>query len=326
MSAAPLFRFGVIADVQYADVDDATDFKGEEQRRYRNALKVFEQGVDHWNQEWIDGGKPLDFIAQLGDVLDGKARTHFDKAMDDISGVVKKCKCERWVHLVGNHELYNTLDRKLLAEKLPSEPGFGILGPEGNSYYSFSPAQGWKIFVLDPYLFSVLLPPESPVRGQAQEFLLKMNPNDTTRTDVDWTKDLQPEQEKYVPFNGDLGEEQTQWLLSGLKACKANNERAIVMSHIPMFVGATKPSCTTWTAPDLLEQMELAAGPSLAAVFCGHDHAGGFATKDGVHHITFPSPMLCAGDAVAYGVAEVFPDRIELRGQGDVASRTLPFA
>eukprot|EP00971_Amphidinium_carterae_P316993 6301804-Amphidinium_carterae.1 len=34
----PLFRFGAISDVQYADVDDALNFRQDQLRRYRASL------------------------------------------------------------------------------------------------------------------------------------------------------------------------------------------------------------------------------------------------------------------------------------------------
>lgn len=44
-----LFSFGAIADIQYADDDDAWDFKKTRQRRYRHAL-------DRWKQSGAEEG------------------------------------------------------------------------------------------------------------------------------------------------------------------------------------------------------------------------------------------------------------------------------
>ena len=74
---APRFAFGVIADVQYADVDDAFDFHKTHIRRYRHALKVFEAAVQGFkeyqlDQQNKDDGTPISWVAQLGDLIDGK--------------------------------------------------------------------------------------------------------------------------------------------------------------------------------------------------------------------------------------------------------------
>ncbi len=63
----PLFQFGVIADVQYADADDAWDFHKLSKRRYRHALVAFAKAVAEWNSV-----PTLAFVAQLGDLMDGK--------------------------------------------------------------------------------------------------------------------------------------------------------------------------------------------------------------------------------------------------------------
>ena len=44
---------------------------------------------------------------------------------------------------MGNHDLYN-FDRQKLARLLGT-------APEGREFYSFKPAPGWKVVVLDPY-------------------------------------------------------------------------------------------------------------------------------------------------------------------------------
>ena len=89
----PKFSFAVVADVQYADVDDAYDFHKTALRRYRNALNVFERAVEglkahHHKYVSRDNqatgnskcrissqGEDIDpyairFVAQMGDLLD----------------------------------------------------------------------------------------------------------------------------------------------------------------------------------------------------------------------------------------------------------------
>lgn len=65
-SAPPAFRFGVIADVQYADMDDSSNFAGTRTRRYRHSLRVLEEAVAYWNDQVPDAA----FVAQLGDLID----------------------------------------------------------------------------------------------------------------------------------------------------------------------------------------------------------------------------------------------------------------
>ncbi|CAJ1382266.1 unnamed protein product [Effrenium voratum] len=62
-AALPALRFGVVADVQYADVDDAWNFRRTQVRRYRQALDALRAAVEDWQQ-----GPPLAFVADLGAV------------------------------------------------------------------------------------------------------------------------------------------------------------------------------------------------------------------------------------------------------------------
>ena len=65
---SPLFSFGVIADIQYADIEDAMNFSKTEHRGYRNALQEAKRAVEYWKQL----SPPPVFIAQLGDLIDGQ--------------------------------------------------------------------------------------------------------------------------------------------------------------------------------------------------------------------------------------------------------------
>ena len=67
-----MFSFGVIADIQFADADDGQDFKKTVVRRYRNTLTVLHKAVDMWLAQAEDLGYPIQLIAQLGDIIDGR--------------------------------------------------------------------------------------------------------------------------------------------------------------------------------------------------------------------------------------------------------------
>ena len=73
--APPLFSFGVIADIQYADLDDGKSFGGST-RYFRRALEITQHAVDAWDQTDIR------FIAQLGDLIDGRNK---DAGLSDSS-------------------------------------------------------------------------------------------------------------------------------------------------------------------------------------------------------------------------------------------------
>ncbi|CAE7208808.1 ADPRM [Symbiodinium necroappetens] len=47
----PAFSFGIIADVQYADRDDALNFSGSRLRRYRTSKRLWEGAVQWFREE-----------------------------------------------------------------------------------------------------------------------------------------------------------------------------------------------------------------------------------------------------------------------------------
>ena len=61
----PLFSFGVIADVQYADIPDGRSFLGVP-RYYRHSIAVLRRAVQRWN-----GEKSVRFCINFGDIVDG---------------------------------------------------------------------------------------------------------------------------------------------------------------------------------------------------------------------------------------------------------------
>ena len=61
-ASSPVFRFGVIADIQYAPINNATNFAGTETRNYRGALDEAAKAVAAWNAL---SGPGLSFVAQV---------------------------------------------------------------------------------------------------------------------------------------------------------------------------------------------------------------------------------------------------------------------
>ena len=91
----PAYTFGVISDVQWADIDDGSNFDGSIPRYYRGALQALQRAVDWWNLRTLfpqpevgklHGGemntvdpalfeaarrnRQLFFVAQIGDLID----------------------------------------------------------------------------------------------------------------------------------------------------------------------------------------------------------------------------------------------------------------
>ena len=176
---SPLFSFGVIADVQHADLDDAYNFHRTFMRYYRHALEKFKEAVKTWNENKVD------FAVQLGDIIDGfsKKHGHRDKDFQNLLNVVKDFKSTGlpvrkvgdvyvpiddgcyddmspyMCHLWGNHEFYNYSRSELWKSDLNSfvvsnEDHADIKTADIDShhgyYYSFT-HEGFRFIALDPY-------------------------------------------------------------------------------------------------------------------------------------------------------------------------------
>ena len=66
----PLVTFGLLTDVQYADIDDGMSYDKKRHRYYRNSLNLVKEAVRTWKQQEIDNSIKLKFLIQLGDIID----------------------------------------------------------------------------------------------------------------------------------------------------------------------------------------------------------------------------------------------------------------
>lgn len=115
----PLFSFGVISDVQYADVDQAGE------RDYRGTLAILEKTVEELNQH------ELAFTVSLGDLIDRDVES-FTKPLDILAQ--SKAKIH---HVFGNHDF-------TVADKHKKEVPNLLGNPKG--YHAFT--HGKVVFVV----------------------------------------------------------------------------------------------------------------------------------------------------------------------------------
>jgi 3',5'-cyclic AMP phosphodiesterase CpdA len=168
----------------------------------------------------------------------------------------------------------------------------------GQPYYDFG-RHGWRFIVLDGMNVNV-----ANAEGRAVQSALR---SAGAKNAADW--------------NGGIGSAQKEWLRKTLTAAAARQERALVFCHFPILQEASTPAHLLWNAGEILRIVE--EYPGVRAWFNGHDHRGGYAQRNGIHHVTFPG-MVESGARNSYTVVEVFGDRLELRGFGTAPSRALP--
>lgn len=120
----PLFTFGVMTDVQYADRDNAGS------RYYRSSIGKLDEAVKVFNRENVA------FVLHLGDFINDKIQS-FDTLLQ-ITGRLQM----PFYLLSGNHEFGVNPGEKAGVMKL--------MGLAEQSYRSFS-RDGWRFLLLDGY-------------------------------------------------------------------------------------------------------------------------------------------------------------------------------
>ena len=303
---ALLLSFGIIADVQYADEDDAYNFAKTSKRFYRSTLDKLEKAVEEWNNTDIS------FVLQVGDLIDGKCNKYSERALNDVFEKTKLLKTKLY-HTIGNHELYNFGRDDIQRLLLP-----------GSFYYDFSPCDGFRFIVLNSYDNSVLWKNEGDSAEEHYLFLEANNPNPVRDHGVDWKMNLEGVARRFIPYNGGFSKQQIEWLDNILTKSQDSNEIVYISSHCSLQEGCSSTSTLAWNYNEILEIIQKYS--CVVCCFYGHDHKGGFCTDDiGIHHITLPSPLETSLDSNAYAIINVHNDRCEILGRGDVISRVLPY-
>lgn len=170
---APLFTFGVIADVQYADRDDALNFPRTVVRHYRNARTLARRAYEHWSSlpardslTWHSSSnwpRP-DFVLQLGDLIDGwnsrhsapksrqpdaprshESATVSERAVSALAPYFSALSAPTF-HVWGNHELYCFTRSQLLSHPVlgSSVRALGFPSVQNASEYSSLQRLGFR--------------------------------------------------------------------------------------------------------------------------------------------------------------------------------------
>ena len=265
MAQPPVFSFGVVTDIQYADQAAAG------KRDYRASTAKLADCAAALAREHTA------FVVQLGDLVDGGAAS-----LDRILPVWERVRGPRY-HVLGNHDF--VLPRAALLERL------GLQSP----YYEFS-VRDWRFVVLDGMHVSAS-------RGGAA--LLEELRRAGAPNAQEW--------------NGAVGPEQRRWLEGVLADAARRRQRAVVFCHFPVLAAACRPEHLLWDHDQVLSILE--TQPAVAAWMNGHDHRGGYAARQGIHHVTFPG-LVEIDAASACRVVDVYTNRLVVRiaGKNGLAS------
>ncbi len=260
-------------------------------RRYRDGLVNLKNCVEDFRT------KDLRFVVHCGDIIDGRgkvedSRTDLIEVLDAFSGLT--CSVH---HVIGNHCL--EVPREELEQRLNLK----------QNYYSFSQGR-WRFINVDSMAFSVCgLAESDPAYQKAKEWL-----------DQHKTKAYPSARE----WNGGLGSVQREWLKSELALADSAQQHVVVFSHHPVLAESSTAGHLLWDHKEVLAILD--ESHAFTAWINGHDHAGGFAERNGRSFLTMPAIVNADPADNAYATVDVFADRMEIHGVGDVESRTIRVA
>lgn len=255
----PIFSFGLLADVQYAD--DDTDV--ELDRHYRASPAKLRAAIDDFNSE------ELAFVVHLGDFVD-----------HDLSNAAPLLAIARSSnapvhHVLGNHDFASTgspTGRSEVAEVISS---YGMDGP----HYTID-QPGWRFLVLDTNEVGVIEhPPGSPESADGEAMLARLRGEGRANANA---------------WNGTLGPGQREWLADQLDRAGADDVRVAIFAHHPVF-----PDHRENLLDDQELRDWLSGFGTLKVWFNGHQHFGGYGFHHDIHFLTLHGMVQSTTNAYA---------------------------
>lgn len=119
------------------------------------------------------------------------------------------------------------------------------------------------------------------------------------------------------PWNGAVGGDQLAWLQQQLAEAAREKEKVIVFSHFPAF--PANPH-NLWNNAEVIRLLE--SYSCVVAYLNGHNHAGHYGRRGGIHYVTLPG-MVETPDTTAYAVVQLGIDHITITGFGRTPSQRL---
>ena len=245
------------------------------QRYYRESLWKLEEALDTFNYHKVD------FVQTLGDVIDLDWASY-----DSILPVYQKLDPNIESHqLLGNHEF--SVDSTRLTELLET-----LSMP--NYYYSYL-KKDWRFIVLDATDYSY--------------FSNSLHNHDTSQVNSYYENTL--DKLNNHRWNSAMGLEQQNWLDAQLDSAEMLDQKVILFSHMPLRPEGNPHNL--WNDYEITSLIENC--PNVVAFINGHNHAGNYVFKNGIHYITIfgmVNTMISS-----YAILEIYQDSMVLNGYGN---------
>jgi manganese-dependent ADP-ribose/CDP-alcohol diphosphatase len=294
-------------------------------------LAAAKHAAEHFEQEQVS------LVLNLGDVIDGKCQdieAHGGEklpegtdpglaAVKDAIESLSHYKSGPILHTYGNHELYN-LDRTVLGEMLNipfvKESCGDLVGYRSHVHKHV------RFVVLDTYDVAVLkrCAKSSRKHKTATQLLAKHNPNYPHQENS--PEGMEGVNKRFVAFNGAVDKPQLEWLRETLQQSREAQEKVIVLSHQPILPGSSSPVCLVWNYDEVLAVLR-EYNDVVVVSLSGHAHKGGYERDEesGIHFRVIEAALESPSPIKTYGMADVYDDRLVIRGFGECTSAEYDF-
>ncbi|SEJ47032.1 protein of unknown function [Cyclobacterium xiamenense] len=253
-------------------------------RNYRGTLTTLQQTIP-----FLNAFEP-EFVVSLGDLID-RDFASFDAPLGILEGVNAPMH-----HIWGNHDFS-------VADSLKAKVGEKLDNPTG--YYSFE--KGGLIFlVVNGMDISLEGHPEGSENYQkASEWMARLESSGANNA---------------KPWNGGIGEEQLNWLVSKVNEAEESGKKVLVFCHYPLL---PENGLHLLNSREVLEK--IGPSPALVAWISGHHHEGNYVHDDqGTHHLTLRGMVEAQSPAMG-AVVRVYTNKLLIHGIGDEVDRVLEF-
>ncbi|WP_428912037.1 metallophosphoesterase [Niallia sp. Krafla_26] len=226
----------------------------------------------------------VDFTVQTGDLID-RDLPSFSTVLP-FYNMIEGPK----YHVLGNHDFPVTSDKVVDILDMP------------NQYYDIK-YKNWRFVFLDTNDLSLYANPVGSEKyQQAQTMYNTLNNNNEINAQT---------------WNGGVSDEQLTWLRGVLKKAAQTNEKVVVFSHMPVYPANEH---NVWNDDAVMAELE-AAG-NVVAYINGHNHAGNYGVKNGIHYVNLKG-MVDTADTNSYSILRIYKDRLEIDGFGRETDRIL---
>ena len=294
----PISLFGVLTDIQYADHE--TILFQNKKRNYRNTLNLVSDAVNNWKNYSVRSKRKLDFILELGDIIDGKCKSLNDSinSMNKVLDELKTGQEEiQILHVWGNHEFYNFKRSEIIKLELNTALSLKPNSRKSANYYYYDVTDFLRVICLDFYEFSLL-----GYELTDQKYLEAIKYIESCEK-----SDIYP----CPQLNGAIKGEQLKWLEDQLNECNYFNKKVILCGHNPLHKEASKEKYLSLNATQILNLI-WSYENLILAYLSGHYHSGGYCKdKRGIHHITLPGIIEKDAGTNSFLTVKVYENRVE---------------